>query len=729
MKKKTGIIIGAAALLLGIILGLTVSAVVNHNRDKREESDKPTEYAQVYFGDTSLDNYTIISHKIFSEKAAKDELSRLIEEKCGYKVDKKIFGGKKEKTIRLICDKKYTGEKIIISNGKIVLYGTDKNDLVKTVDAFANMYLGWAFAGEEREHVLENGEVKNPNDVLFRGEPWMVERETITCLWKTNVARGQYFNTQASLKSEILTYSDDQLYEYVKMLKACGFTGVQVTDMCSAWAQYSGYEFVHDRLRFIADAAHSLGMKFTLWVWAAEFNGYGWEDDSVVYADYENYSYSFECPEAYETFVKYYTIYSELADCSDRVIMHFDDPSNVHNTVEVAKYAELFRSMVREINPDIDFGVSDYTNKYDRYVIAQYLGSDVTFYAGAVTTIPSWHGFRGSVKDTGAKLGIWSWNLCEREIDQLAEMNVNANVIKNVYLTTANDGDSVLKPSYWSEMDSYHIANIFSLYCAGHLLQDPNLSSEELLRDAATALVGNEYGDDLYEILNIIQIARSGDTWDTFKWSFQDEYLRTSDSYPYEEIYSKCLKYLPVLEEMMKADLPKETIPIPVSQEDVLSIVHTHLMQIEKFSEFRINLSKLEEKAKSGASKEILLKDLEDISTPIPQYDALLGVWGQTEALSQFSLLQKFCKKYDIEMPMNGLYTYKLKQYIYSEICAYQKNRNKVLYYGITTNDIWANVVGVEALKYVQNELVEDGLIELTSDGAAYLVNWEEFVE
>ena len=237
MKKKIGIIIGVSALLLGIILGLTVACVVNRNKDKNVESNTPKEYAQVYFGDTSLDNYTVISHKIFSEKAAKDELSRLIENKCGYKIDKKIFGGKKEKTIRLICDKKYAGEKIIIANGKIILYGTDKNDLVKTVDAFANMYLGWAFAGEEREHLLEKDEVKNPDNVLYVGEPWMVERETITCLWKTNVARGQYFNTQASLKSEILTYSDDQLYEYVKMLKACGFTGVQVTDMCSAWAQ------------------------------------------------------------------------------------------------------------------------------------------------------------------------------------------------------------------------------------------------------------------------------------------------------------------------------------------------------------------------------------------------------------------------------------------------------------------------------------------------------------
>ena len=721
MKKKFFWITTASIFSLCII-GLVVLMLYIGGVDK---SSVGKETGMVYVGDTPISDYIIVTHEPVSCGDAIRELNRLVYGKTENSLKVHLKGGDNSKTIRLICESNYSGERIIVSDGKIILYGSDSEDILKTVRIFANTYLGWCYAGEEKEALLSTStDVYISEDVYFNENPWIEEREPIICLWKTNVPRGQYYNTNASLTSEILTYSDDQLYEYVKMMKSFGYTGIQVTDMCSAWAQYSGYEFVHDRLRFMADAAHSLGMKFTLWVWGAEFTGYGWYDASVVYSD-NAYEYSYECPEAVETFNKYYDIYAELADCSDRVIMHFDDPSNINKTEEIVYYANLFREKVKAINPDIDFGISDYTQKYDKHMIAKELGTDVTVYSGTVQSDGlTLRSFREDVKETGLKYGIWSWNLCEMEIDQLAEMNVNANLIKSVYLMTQVDGDSITVPEYWSEMDSYHIANIFSHYCAGRLLQDPNLSADDLLKEVCERLVGSKNADTLYQVLLIIQDARTGESFETFKIG-NEEYLLTSEEYPAEDIYRRCLIYLPDFEKLLYADITGSTIPLSCSVADVLSIVDTHLNQIKEFAAFRVKLNEIEDMYEQGMDKETLSEEIAKISDPIPSYDAVVGVWGQPEALAQYNLINSFCEKAGIEKPQNEKYIYSLKQYIYQEICCYQKNTQERLEY---SSVIWSDMLlGEENYRYVLDCLVDDGLIVNNENGTVSLTNWEYY--
>lgn len=724
MSKKQKLYSIIITIIAGMALAVLVVLFALSLKTEKYVNDNPSE---VYFANTSISDYIIVSHKLFSTKEAIDELEDYIEGKTGSRIKKALRGKDYPYTIRLIVDKERTSNKIVISGGKIILYGTDSKDCIETVRAFSNMYLDWAFAGEERAHVISSDDVYNPADVLTVDAPWIEKREPIICLWKTNVPRGQFYNTGASLKSEILTYSDDQLYEYVKLMKACGFTGIQVTDMCSAWAQYSGYEFVHDRLRFMADAAHSLGMDFTLWVWGAEFDGYGWYDETVVYHDYANYKYSFESPEAYATFDKYYSIYAELADCSDRVIVHYDDPSNIHNSLEIATYAKLLKEKFRAINPYINFGVSDYTDKYDKSVLKEELGEDVTVYSGAVTKRNStWATFRYEVKENGLDLGVWSWNLCENEIDQMAEMNVNSGLIQNVYIRTMVDGDDYMVPSYWSEMDSYHLVNLFSLYCAGQLLQNPGQDSDAILAHVAYAVAGTEYGEDLYQILTIIEDARTGDSWETFKWG-NDEYLLTSDSYPAESILERCNTYCDKLDKMIAADIKTETLPLPVSVSELLSLIRPHLEQIRLFAQFRVELNELKSMQASGKDAGEIEEKLDSLAIPIPNYDVLVGVWGQPESLAQYALLREFCSETGYEFPKNSLYYYTLKQYIYQEICAYQKKENERLDY-YSEGSLWRVVIGEEALDEILEELVCDGLLRKSHDGGVYLVNWEDYV-
>ena len=78
-------------------------------------------------------------------------------------------------------------------------------------------------------------------------QPWIAEREATVCTWKMDYDRGFISNMQTSLMVDFVSLSDRQLANYVQMMKACGFTGIQVTDMVSAWRACGSWEIVHDR--------------------------------------------------------------------------------------------------------------------------------------------------------------------------------------------------------------------------------------------------------------------------------------------------------------------------------------------------------------------------------------------------------------------------------------------------------------------------------------------------
>ena len=159
--------------------------------------------------------------------------------------------------------------------------------------------------------------------------PWIREREATICTWKLDYNRGYISNMNTSPLIDFMSLSNRQLADYAKMLKACGFTGAQVTDMVSAWRSSGSWELVHDRYKVFADELHKLGMKFTLWVWAANFTGHGWVDDEVVYANANPNEPAYKDERVHKVFDKYYDIYADMAEYSDRVIAHFFDPGEL----------------------------------------------------------------------------------------------------------------------------------------------------------------------------------------------------------------------------------------------------------------------------------------------------------------------------------------------------------------------------------------------------------------
>lgn len=612
------------------------------------------------------------------------------------------------------------------SDGSITITGGETGALAEGIYQFANTYLGWRYAGTDREALSGfSGDIRISSDIYSEENPWIEEREAIITLWNINYSRGIFLNNSTSLKNDIMSFSEEQLYEYVKMLKYCGFTGIQVTDMCSAWSGAGSYEYVHERIRILADAAHSLDMKFTLWVWGAEFTGYGWVDNSVTYSSV-GYEFAYQNPEVIATFEKYYSIYAELADCCDRVIAHYYDPGQLTYSEDVAYFARMLAEKFRAVNPDIDFGISCWVDNFDKNEFIRQLGNNITLYEnGHHDNLNDYVDFRSFCVRSGCRLGTWAWNTCEMEIDQLAQMNFNPHIIQSVY-QSAMQYDEIMKPQYWSEMDSYHVLNVFSLYCAGQLLIDPSRQPEDLTYEVALAAVGSEYADAFADILELIEDARSGESWDTYWWSSEDYILKSAD-YPAEDILTRCEKAIPLLQEMIDSGLQANTLPLPLELTDVLQLIMPHLQQIKAYAEFRVGFAQAEDMLAEGAAPADIQAQINAISTPISEYNTIIGAWGQIEARAQQELLYEFCTENNLEMPLDATLERESKFRIYSEFITNQKGKQYPVYlyapyyqYGLA--------YGSETTTRLINELVEEGLLTLdeTTQGVC-LTDWEHY--
>lgn len=682
---------------------------------------------EILIDDTSIENYSVICPEGISPSYGRD-LIYYITQACGAVPDI-VKTDTASPSIRLSLDTSLpeNSYKLEGSDGNIIIAASDEEALSDGIYQFANTWLGWMYAGTDRETLGSgSGSIHIPADITADENPWMEEREAIITLWNVNYSRGIFLNNSTSLKNDIMSFSDEQLYDYVKMLKYCGFTGIQATDMCSAWAGAGSYEYVHERLRILADAAHSLDMKFTLWVWGAEFTGYGWVDNSVTYSS-DGYEFAFQNPDVIATFEKYYSIYAELADCCDRVIAHYYDPGQLTYSEDVAYFARMLAEKFRTINPDVDFGISCWIDFYNKNEFIRELGNNITLYEnGHHDTLDDYIDFRNFCAENGCRLGTWAWNTCEMEIDQLAQMNFNPHIIQSVYQASMKY-DEIMKPEYWSEMDSYHVLNVFSLYCAGQLLIDPSRDVEELTHEASLAAVGSEYADDFADILALIEEARSGESWDTYWWN-SENYILKSDSYPAEDILTRCDKAISVLQEMINSGLQTNTLPLPLELNEVLQLILPHIQQIKAYAEFRIGFAQAEDMLANGASAADIQAQIDSISTPISEYNTVIGAWGQVEARAQQELLWDFCQENNLEMPVDSTFDRERKFRIYSEFITNQKGKQWPVYrYAPHYQN--GQAFGNETTIRLINELVDEGLLTLdeTTYGV-YLTDWEHYI-
>lgn len=561
-----------------------------------------------------------------------------------------------------------------------------------------------------------------------KDNPWIAEREVSLCIWKVDQDRGFVSNMNPSLYSDFMSYSNRQIAAYVRMIKACGFTGIQVTDICSAWRASLSWETVHDRFRVLADELHRNGMKFTLWVWAAEFTSHGWVDDRVKYANEDPSKSAYDDPGVFGPINRYYDIYAEMAPYADRVIAHFYDPGNIADMDSIVRFAKLLFGKFRAGNPKIRCGIDTWGSPPDfpdRLVEAGF--TDVMLME--LPFLPNWDKdkrakFRSGVKALGCDLGSWDWYTADYEIDQAPLMTVNGKVIKDVFNRTREQGDHVMVPSYWSEIDSYHVLNFFSLYAAGHLLVDPGADTDELLRDSA-ALVDPENPGKLYRILSLIADARSGEKWENYWWTCEEYILRKGD---HKALLERADKAISTLESMIAEVGGREPgVDMPVNLSQLYRLILPHLWQIRQYREFAVGFDELCHMKASGASDDELQGKVDSLPIDIPEYNCVVGLWGQPEGRCAFTRLSEFCDANGLVTPRRKSYEFILKRRMYEYLAVHQRGKKEQLFVGRDYYEACL-AAGQKVNDRLIGEMIAEGVLVSREDGMVALADWKNFM-
>ncbi len=561
--------------------------------------------------------------------------------------------------------------------------------------------------------------------------PWIREREANVCTWKFDYDRGMVSNMNVSLLNDFISLSDRQLEAYAHMMKACGFTGIQVTDMCSAWRASGSWRIVHDRYKVLADACHRLGMKFTVWCWAAEFSGHGWMDPAAVYRNADPEKPAYEDARVAAVFEKYYDVYADLAPWVDRVIAHYFDPGNLKDMPSILHFVRRLADKFREKNPRVEVAIDTWGSPAD--FPSQLVAAGMTdIMLMELPFLPGWRqegkraAFREGVRALGCGLGSWGWYTCEYEIDQMASMFVNNRVLRDVYGKVRAQGDHVMIPSYWSEMDSNHVLNFFSMYAAGHLLIDPDADPDALLRESVTAVVGPSHPENaarLLAALELIRDARSGDAWDSYWWTEPGFRLLHGD---FSDILARADGVIEAFEKLLGEPEPTDGIVFPLERRQLYALMRPHLYQIRQFALFRHELDAVRAAADAGAERETLEKAVNALPFEVPEYNTVTGMWGEYEARVAYIMAMQFCLDHQLTPPRrSGPVRFAFKRRIVDKLGVFQRGRTQPVFVG---EDFYeANFISRPFIHSLMEELCAEGVLTRAEDGRYALANWSDY--
>jgi hypothetical protein len=294
------------------------------------------------------------------------------------------------------------------------------------------------------------------------------------------------------------------------------------------------------------------------------------------------------------------------------------------------------------------------------------------------------------------------------------------------------EADSVTVPVYWSEMEATHIYNIFTMYAAAQLLINPDRDPDELLVEISGMVFGDEHKGQIFKVLSLIQDARSGDNWDTYMVGGErvdgnpNYILRTTNEavVNWEKILPRAIEAETILQNLRGADF-KPSIPLPRSPAVILEMILPNIMQIRQYAQFRVDLKTLNTMWQNKVSKEKLSACLNEIYSPIPDYDTWIGDFGQVEQRAQTLTLEDFCKKAGIKFPPTPSLDRENAHRILDRMIIRQKELKFQAVFSYETYWYY-NMTERECQNAVEN-LLRDGIIERLEGNTFALVNWKHY--
>ncbi|HXK61997.1 MAG TPA: hypothetical protein PLP42_19095 [Acidobacteriota bacterium] len=560
--------------------------------------------------------------------------------------------------------------------------------------------------------------------------PWIPEREWAVCPWAPQHVRGAFTNPHADNRMNIWLFSDDQLARYVDMFDWFGFSGAQLMETAYSYSLMSSPAAFQGRQRKLAEFLKRNGQNVSLWVWAAEFNGYGWLDPDVTFTPAPGLS-AFDDPDVRRGFEKYYNHYAELAPYVDRLIGHFYDPGHLSDRSDVFKYMRLLEQKFKARNPGIKMSIDAWAAGID--YLEALVDNGFTDYLLLEMSMP--HLFKPGereryhekAKQLGLQIGIWGWYTTEYETDQLASMYVNAQLLKDFYNRMKNGALQIHPASYWSEMEAHHINNIYTMYAASQLLWDPSRDPHEILAELTNAIWGPRNGPVVLEALELIQDVRSGPRWETYWWTLPEYRLGTAN--PSQDL-KRATKAVASLKAMRRDEQFVPKIPLPYEPEVFVELMLPHLLQIQDFARFRLALDDIRIKANSGTPKQELTRLLEAAWQPIPEYNTWVGTFGQPEARMQEMLVMKLAEELGVSVRPPGWWQEVETQRLLEKIQKMQQRERQAFTFSLDSGGgqkigefLWRPA----KLKERLNALVTRGVVMKIGEDLYQLTNWEDY--
>ncbi len=691
---------------------------------------------QVFAGIEFLKNqsaYVVTNAKTELEKNFTDELCEYLQKVLHVKSEKvgKLNQVPEDKPcFVLLSDTKKLPLDVVIDSNSPEAFAvvTGEKDERKIVLAAGNSDMGLKQAVHR---MVIKGEQKKDSlffsDLNIVESPWIPQREWTISYWSPQLVRGIYANPFADLRLDIYRYGDSQLERYADMFDWFGFNGCQLTETCNDYASFGTIEAAQEWQKSIAKHIRDNGQNISLFVWAAGFTGYGWSDPEADYHPEEGMTVV-EDPKVRATFERYYDTYANLAPYVDMVIAHCYDPGHLEMDAGLKFYLELLEKKFRAKNSKIKMSVDTWGQGPDfmKWLAENGFGD----YLLLANSMPVFYkpGDREKLHKQAKKydldLGIWGWWITECESDQLASMYVTPKLLKNFYNDLKDGVFEIYPVEYWSEMESNHLVNIYSLYAAGQLLFNPDRDPNELMVEITEAIWGKKNGAKVYDALMLIQDLRSGDKWQPYWWGLPEYNMGSGDPKKDLKRANSVIKAFETIE-IDQNFVPK--IPLPVSSKDLLELIIPHLKQIEKFCEFRCKYQKIKKSAENGKNKKKLKEMLLTAWQPVPEYNTWIGNFGQIELRLQRKMVHSLADEIGIEIQDPEPYRYRQADRLYQYIKNMQKKSNHPLFFRKTDYNfgLWND----EHIKDRYQKLEEMGLIKKERGEFYRLTNWRSFID
>ncbi|MHB0999433.1 MAG: hypothetical protein ACYC27_09325 [Armatimonadota bacterium] len=571
----------------------------------------------------------------------------------------------------------------------------------------------------------EDGSLVIPSMNLSEA-PWIPMREWTVCPWEPSFVRGVFHNPYADKRFNLYLYDNERLSNYVEMFDWFGFSGAQIMETCYNYQSMGSIEAAQNWQKKTAGFLRDNGQGVTLWAWTAYFSGFGWSDPDAVTTPKPGNS-AFTDPDVRRTFEQYYDRYAELAPYIDRFIGHFYDPGVLTEQSDVFNYIKLLEQKLKAKNPKVQMGIDGWASGpgYFQALVDNGFKDYIILPTGWVEAYPpgTREALHQKAKDFNLKLGVWGWYVTEYESDQIPTMHVNAQLMKDEY-TKMRDGAAKVYPvQYWSEMEAYHLCNIFTMYACGQLLWNPDRDPHQVLDEICSGIWGPVNGPKVLRAVELIQDVRTGPRWETYWWTRPTYRLGTEN--PADDL-NRAEKSLAELQAMKTDEKFVPKFPLPYQPSVFIELVIPHLKQIRQFAEFRVDIVEIEKAAANGAQKDQLENMLQTAWKPVQEYNTWVGTFGPPEVKRQKEIVASLKAKYNLNVKDPDSLRYIEADRLLEQFRRWQS--------GFKTALVFTPILGGSEFFWLEettldrfDKLVQDGLVTKVGDNQCQLTDWENW--